>query len=325
MAVQAVKRPRRRVISLPRLVKRISIQFGKEAALLWTKALLGYQKQINEAELRSAIASGSLDQIAAVIGPAKLQDSVAKAVEPPFRKAIQVIGMESAKVLTKHGIEASFSAAHPNVILFARQQAADLVVNVPKEVKQIIAEVIARGAERGLTVAEQARAIKEVVGLPPNWAQAPSNFAVELQSGNTSAALNRKLSGKLKQQIRRAAKNGTLDDAFIRKAMTEYTETLISHRAVTIARTETIRAANFGLTESWQQARAQGVLPPRARRFWIITEDSRLSPEHARIPGMNSAGRGINEPFLTPDGVFMHPPSRPNCRCSIGLGFPRSR
>ncbi|KKL81232.1 hypothetical protein LCGC14_1996790 [marine sediment metagenome] len=65
----------------------------------------------------------------------------------------------------------------------------------------------------------------------------------------------------------------------------------------------------------------QGALPVDSRRFWIVTPDDRLSPEHATIPSLNPIGRGMEEPFDTPDGLFMYPPSRPNCRCGIGLGI----
>lgn len=317
--------PSRRPISFQRLIKRISEQYGVQAATAWTKAVLGYQAQISDAALRAAIASGNVDAIAAVVGVTRLQQTVTKALVGPFTAASQTVGGESARVLSGHSIDAVFNAAHPNVILFAREQAAQLVVDIPRQTTQIIAEVIARGAERGLTVVEQARAIREVVGLPPNWALAPQSLADELSQGRIASATGRRLSAATKQKIRSAARRGTLTPSVIADFATEYAASLVNRRALNIARTETLRASNFGLTESWRQAQQQGVLPATARRFWIVTPDDRLSMEHARIPGMNKAGRRLNEAFFTPEGIFMHPPTRPNCRCTVGLGFPRKK
>lgn len=311
-----------RPISLYRLIKRITDLFGREAAVKWVQAVAGYQSGISEAALRSALASKNVQQIEAVLGPARLQMRIQKAIEPVLLKAEQVVGGESSRILRAKGIEAQFNAMNPNVVLAAREQAATLVVGVPEEVKAIIREVIARGAERGLTVAEQAKAIKLVIGLPPQWAQAADNFAVELQSGQISKALDRKVSGALKQQVRSRAAAGTLDDAFIESAMKSYSESLIAARAQTIARTETQRAANQGLLQSWDQALDQGVLPTTTRVFWIVTEDDRLCPICARIPEMNADGRVVGEPFMTPEGLVDAPPApHPNCRCTLGLGF----
>lgn len=310
-----------RILEFEKMIQRVADRFGTQAATAWTKAVLGQQARINAAALESAIASGSLAQIESVIGPANLQKAVSSAIYPSVLGAMQVMGQQATQALVAHGVAATFNTVHPNVVLAARRQAADLVVDIPAQTKQVIAEVVARGAERGLTTKEQARAIREVVGLPPNWAQAPDNLAVELQRGQIAAATDRRLSAATKQQIRSRAAAGTLDDAFIQKVSAEYAASLINRRALNIARTETLRAGNAGLNESWKQAADQGVLPSETRRFWIVTPDDRLSEEHAEIPAMNADGRRLDEPFDTPSGAFMYPPIRPNCRCSVGLGF----
>jgi hypothetical protein len=313
---------KRRIIDFSRLVHRVADRFGVGAATEWTKAVLSYQSKINETALRSAIASKNIHAIEGVVGPTKLAQAVAKVLVGPLTASIQAVGAESTRMLVTKGVQAKFNALHPNVVQFAREKSAELVAGIPKETKQIIAEVIARGAERGLTVAEQARAIREVVGLPPNWAGAPQALADELRAGEISSATGRRMSGVLKQQIRSAADLGPISEAFIKKATAEYSASLINARAMTIARTESIRAANFGLTESWGQARDQGGLPATTRQFWIVTEDDRLCPICSRIPAMNEAGRELGASFMTPEGLVDYPPApHPNCRCAIGLGF----
>ncbi len=323
LAVQArkVKPFPRRPVSFQRLVRSVADRYGQQAAIAWTKTVLGHQSRINEAALRAAITTRSLDRIARVVGAADLQRGMQSALTQPFVAGAQAAGQRGAEILREYGIGAQFNAAHPDVIQFARQHAAEAVVGVAKETKRVIAEVIARGAERGLTVVEQARAIREVVGLPPNWAQAPALRADELRAGQTAAATARRLSAATKQQIRAAIRTGKVTDAFVRKVQDEYTASLINRRALTIARTESIRVAHHGLQEGWRQAQAQGVLPPSTRKFWIVTPDERLSPEHARIPSMNPKGRKIEEAFVTTEGLHMYPPSRPNCRCGVALAF----
>lgn len=312
-----------RTISFDRMIQMVAERFGARVAASWTRAVLKYQKQISETALRSALASNNLAAVEAVVGASKLQAQVKKAVQAQLTTAAQVAGREAVKTLKTKGLEVAFNATHPNVILFAREQAAQLVGDVPKQVKQVIAEVVARGAEGRLTVAEQAVAIREVVGLPPQHANAPATFRQELREGQIAEATSRRLSAKTKQKIRARAKAGTIDSAFIKAVSKEYTASLIHLRALTIARTESLRASHNGLLESWQQARQQGVFPVATKKYWVVTRDARLSPEHARIPGMNRGGRAINVPFFTPDGPAMYPPSRPNCRCSVVLGFPR--
>lgn len=301
------------------MIKRIADQHGIAAASAWTQSVLRHQAQINMAALRSAIASKNVVNIEAVVAASKLQQTAGRALRQPFTAAAQAAGTQSAAILKSHGLAASFNAVHPNVVNFAREQAAQLVVAIPAETKQVIAEVIALGAQYGLDVAQQARAIREVVGLPPTWAAAPVNLAQEIRDGQAAAATSRRLSAVAKQQIRSRIAAGTVDDAFVASMTEQYAASLINRRALNIARTETLRASHHGLTESWKQAQDQGVLPQTARRFWIVTPDDRLSPEHARIPGMNPNGRGMDEPFQTTEGPHMFPPSRPNCRCSVGL------
>lgn len=309
------------VISFERMVRQVSDRYGREAAVRWTRATLGYQAQIDEAALRSALASGNLQRIEAVLAPSKLQASVQRAVQPSIRGAAAAAGTRGAQMLVAEGLAIDFQASHPNIVDFAQTQSANLVRLIPEETRQVIREVIAGGA-RGLTIEQQARAIREVVGLPPAWASAPLRLSDEIRAGQAAAATARRMSAVMKQQIRSRIAKGTVTEAFIADMQERYAKALIQRRALNIARTESARAANFGLTESWQQAKANGELPENSRRFWLVTPDDRLSEEHARIPGLNPQGRGLDENFITPDGSFPYPPSRPNCRCSIGLAFP---
>jgi len=318
--VRRARRIPRKPIDFSRMVHRIADQHGVRAAQAWSEAVLNHQKNIDIARLRSAIASKNVQNIEAVVQASALQQNVARSLRQPFTASAQAAGTGGAAILKSNGLAASFNAVHPNVVNYAREQSAQLVVGIPAETKQVIAEVIALGASQGLTIAQQARAIREVVGLPPAWARAPLNLADEIRQGNVAAATGRRLSAVAKQQIRSRVAAWTVTDAFVDQMSEQYAASLINRRALNIARTETLRASHAGLTESWKQAQAQGVLPDTARRFWIVTPDDRLCPICVQVPVMNPSGVDMEEPFETPEGPVLNPPAvHPNCRCSVGL------
>jgi hypothetical protein len=301
-----------------RVAQKIAKRFSPEVATAWTQALTRFKGGIDESLLRSALAAKSVSQIEAAVSATRFGQMM-KGLEDPLTRTAQATGQASASVLKANGLAMQFNAVDPNVVLFARDQSAQLVVDITDDTREAIRTVVALGAQEGLTVPSQARAIREVIGLPPNQLQTPFNFERELRSLD-SAATRRRLSAVDKAQIRSRIKSGNMPESFISKMRAKYTKSLVNRRSLNIARTETIRSANFGQQQSWVQGMQQGVIPKNSRRFWIVTPDERLSPAHSRIPGMNPQGRGMVEPFFTPDGVVMYPPSRPNCRCGIGPG-----
>lgn len=303
-----------------RVTRRIANRFGSRTARTWLQAVTHFKAGIDERAIRMALAGQDLAAVEAAVRGSGFGQMM-RALEDPLARTAGAAGTASAQVLEEAGFSMQFNAVHPNVVLFARDSSAGLVVQITKDVKEAIRTVVALGAQQGLTIMQQARAIRETVSLAPNVASAPLRFADELRRGDL-AATRRRLSATDKAQIRSRIKRGTVTDSFITKMQERYTKSLTNARALTIARTETLRAANFGQQESWVQATRQGVLPADSRRFWIVTPDELLSVEHAQIPSMNPVGRGMDELFDTPDGFFMYPPSRPNCRCGIGLGIP---
>jgi len=302
------------------IAARISRRFGRQAASAYVAAVARFTSTIDNRALRSALASKDLGQIEASLRLSGFGQSM-RDLEAPLTRASRATGTASAQLLEESGFLMQFNAAHPNVILFARDQAAELVVSITADAREAIRTVVALGAQQGLTIVQQAQAIREVIGLPSNWVQAPLTLRDEIVRGDIAAATGRRLSAVDKQQIRSRIRRGTVSEAFVAKMEANYTRSLINRRALNIARFETLQAANFGQQESWLQAIQQRVLPRDSRRFWIVTQDDRLSEEHATIPSLNPNGVGMTEPFVTTEGLFMFPPSRPNCRCGVGLGI----
>jgi hypothetical protein len=313
-------RPRSRLFWIAR---RISRRFGPEVAAAYLRAVSRLQAGIDGAALESAIASGDLNQVVSAIGPTRLgaiflgSDSLAEILE----KTAKATGIAGAEVLSGAlGVSVQFNRVDPNVVLYARQQSSTLVVAITEDVREAVRIVVAIGAAEGLTVRQQAVAIRQVVGLPPNWAAAPSSLARELKEGRFTSS--RRLSAIDKARIRKALRTGTVTESFVDEMRAKYAASLTNRRALNIARTETLRSSNFGLREEWRQAQQQNVLPATARRMWIVTPDDRLRDTHAAVPGMNPDGVPIGGAFQTPLGPSFGPPLEPLCRCGEGLVFP---
>lgn len=337
-AANAEKKPKKPKPRFYKIVRRMAEQMEPMAAASFLSAVDGLAASLDETSLISALASKNLSAIEAAVGGSRLGALLAAdaRLEGALYKTVVSVGESGADILSEvTGFESTFNATHPNVTMFARTASAELVTRVGQDVKEAIRIVTALGSDFGLTTVEQAQAIREIVGLPATWADAPLNFGNELKNGivngkrlhadpmvrlaRSRKAMHKRVVAELRAGV---AAGQHLDPAWVASMQSKYARNLLNRRARNIARTETLRAAHFGQREGWKQAIDAGVLPAGARRFWIVTPDERLSKAHAVIPFMNTEGRGMDEPFETPEGSFMDPPIRTNCRCATGLLFP---
>lgn len=308
------------------VVHRIAARFEPAVAQAFLNAIAALVARIDDAALQSGIAALSLPEIEAAIGAEQLTGllELSPALRDALYRTATETGRAGADVLSDAtGLAVRFNAADPNVVLFARTQVGELVVGIGDDVREAIRLVVALGSQLGLTIEQQARAIRQVVGLPPNWAEAPLHLAEELRAGRFTET--RRLSAIDKAGIRSRLAKGTMDEAFIDRMQVKYANSLRNRRALNIARTETGRAAIHGQQEGWKQAVKQGVLPRSVRRMWVVTPDDRLRETHRRVPELNPDGVGLEEPFTTDLGPSMGPPLEVNCRCALGLMFPGYR
>lgn len=106
----------------------------------------------------------------------------------------------------------------------------------------------------------------------------------------------------------------TLD---IRDILDAVDDTLYNaNRAETIARTETMEAANEGQLELWDQAVEEGLLTGKEKVVWIVTPDDRLCPICEPLDGETTELGGT---FDVDGEEIDGPPAHPNCRCTTGL------
>jgi hypothetical protein len=184
----------------------------------------------------------------------------------------------------------SFTAVNPATIAWIDQHAVTLLEGIAADsvTAQQIRFIIEQGAMGQWDVRYMAELITDWIGLTERDIRALANFA--------------------------AGFGEDLDDRAMR-LIGRYRDRLLRARAETIARTETINAANRGTQDLWQQALDDGTLPPDAMQTWIVTPDGRLCSRCAAMEGVQAEVGG-----LFPgdgDGPTLHP----RCRCTVGLRF----
>lgn len=87
-------------------------------------------------------------------------------------------------------------------------------------------------------------------------------------------------------------------------------------RADTIARTESMKAANEGQRQLWEQAQEEGLLGKNAKQEWIVGDDEKLCPI---CQDMDGEQVGLDEDFNVDGEDLDGPPAHPNCRCTVAL------
>lgn len=180
----------------------------------------------------------------------------------------------SRQIRANNVIDMAFDLQNPRVLFWASQRAGELITEMTDFTKGAIREMIADGLSRGVAPRVLAKEIRNAVGLRSDQVKRLSKLREE---------------GKTPVQLTRAIKK------------------MRNQRALLIARTETMRAANEGLKETWIQAQENGFLPANVKREWMSNTDRHADRDGVKI--------GITEswPWLTEPGA------EPNCGCSQGI------
>lgn len=219
----------------------------------------------------------------------------------------------------------SFTLLNPSAVSFLQGYTFSLITALTQQARETIQEIITVGYRDGITPQQQARQIRQFIGLTAAQYRAVQRYRQLLESGDPGDlrdTLTRALrDARYDASVQRAAaQNARLTRQQIDRLVTRYAERQLKYRAEVIARTETIRAANAGQIEAWRQAQQQGLLSSTARMKWIYTKDERTCTICPQIAEMNPGGVPIGGAFQSPVGLVRLPPDpHPSCRCSLGL------
>ena len=276
---------------------------GKRGATerAFLRALQAAKGKIDQDALRAAVESGNVE---AILHALHVQDTLVPTLKAGLERQLGTI-VATAKLSTDVMLTArvralaikptqpkTWTVVDPGPTDYLRERSGALIRDITETTRTSIRKVLARGQTQGLTWKEKADQIESMIGL------------TERQAGWVEAYREKLLdTGGMDQEL--------VDDFAAR---------LVRQRAESIARTETMRAANAGHDMALKRRIDAGDLDADTlRRVWLVTPDDRLCPRCAAIPDMNPEGVGADEPFQTDEGPVDLPPLHPNCRCVTAI------
>ena len=237
-------------------------------------------------------------------------------------------------VVQKYSVRFNFDEVDQNSVLAARNFRNNLITQVTSDTASSIQIAVADGIARGKSPEYIAQRIRMVLTLSPRQAQALINYANGLEARQASM-LAREVNAGVEDEVReRWAADKPITQTQLATLVSDYSLRLLDQRATTIARTETLRAANLGAELSMRQAQDEGLFGElELRRFWLDTNDAKTRPEHKEVPRLNPQGVALDEPFVYPGGRTIARPGDPNaeasmtinCRCTVVYRLVRRR
>jgi SPP1 gp7 family putative phage head morphogenesis protein len=198
-----------------------------------------------------------------------------------------------------------FDVTNPEAVAAAEAHAAELVTSVTVETRAALNQVVQRMFTENIAPKQAAGIIKKIVGLTEIQANAVVNLHQKILT-NPGALI---YAGKTPVRV---PKTG-MDAAQLDRTLTRYADKLTRQRAMNIARTETVKAANEGQTQLWKQAQQRGDLPNVIRHEWIASYSERTCPVCSALNGEVVV---VGEAF---SNGSTQPPAHPMCRCSTGM------
>lgn len=183
-----------------------------------------------------------------------------------------------------------------DAVEWARNYAAQRVVEISRSVEDTVRGLIVSGLQRGDSVDATAEAIRSTVGLHRAWAEAVGRYYRNLVAEGTP--------------LGRAA-----------QMRDDYAQRLIARRAEMIARTEFIAASSNGRLEGYREMMRNGSLGPVVEKEWL-TAKSEVSKRGRRVcpickPLNHVKVRGLDATWTSGKLTSLVPPIHPSCRCSF--------
>lgn len=230
----------------------------------------------------------------------------------------------ASKRIDQLGISRPFDRLDPEVLGVLTTYRSDMVQQITDATRDALNYTLYSGALSWKAPAEMAMDIRSIIGLTDRQAGAVLNYRRLLEEGDLTA-LDRDLRYRTYDRafISAVDNDTTLSAEKIDAMVDGYARNYLSYRATTIARTESLRAANMGAREGVEQAvRREGQNRGEVKRFWLIAIDERTCDFCRSIPEMNPDGVGLDESYDSIEGpVFGPEDSHPNCRCTETFKF----
>ena len=333
-------------------IERLAAKMEPQLAKALMDLLSKMQDSVDLEAIIAALKAGDVGKVASLI-TAVTDAATESAVANALQDTVWAAGVLTATMTGDFtAVSFQFNRLNPRLIDWLQGYSLGLIRQIKADTREAIREKLVAGMTAGDNPIKTAREIKTVVGLTRRQAQAVENYRKELESFHlkTNAngyGLGRKIDRVNGRQVFKPGKDGSPKDGIdlrrlrdfrydgqlkaavktgqpltpsqIDKMVAAYARKYRQFRSQTIARTEALRATNFGVQDAWRQLIEAGGAPEAlVRRQWVVAKDERLCDVCAPVPGLNpKRGVPFAQPFATPVGPLMMPPAHPACRCSL--------
>jgi len=290
-------------------------------------AIAAVKDAVDEQALADAISKGDIAQVMSVLdihnrligalagkGLAVGVQSVQQALQAAFAAGAAAAEFSLPEFIS---VGMSFNLLNPHTVEFLNDYTFHLIKQVTQQTRDAVQSVVTRAFQEGGHPFEQAREIRDSIGLTFNQERAVANYRRMLEQGDTVGlreSLTRSLrDGRYDRSLlsRISSGNTVMPQDRIDAMVARYRQRFIDYRARNIARTESLRAAGAGRRALWKQAVDQGVMAPTVKRTWGVSGDANTCIDCLALDGETV---GLDEPFS--DGT-MDPPEHPSCRCFV--------
>lgn len=307
---------------------------------------------VNLADLEKAIKDGQTYRILDIIGD--VDPVKAAAVREGLQGAVWAGGALASAAPVLNEARFAFNRLNPALISWLENYSLELIRDIGQGTRAAVRTALIDGMTKGKNPVDQARQIKQAVGLTESQAKSVQNYRKELETfhlkrsakrwglGNQRSTLSgvavmpvdpktgKPADGIEARRLRDQRYDGALKRAMenrkpipseqIDKMVDRYQERMIQNRARTIARSESLRATNVGVHEAWRQAiESRTVNGANVRKRWVLAKDERTCRICTGIfKAQPKRGIPLEASFANPNGIapLKAPIAHPNCRCT---------
>jgi hypothetical protein len=266
----------------------------------------------------------------------------AKALEDAYSTAgaATVDRMPRLEDATGNRVVIRFDARNMRAEQWLRDNSSSAVTAILEDQRTAIRAALEAGMERGenprttaLDIVGKVNPVTGkreggIIGLTAQQEAFARNYQAELMSSDPAVlagALGRARRDKrFDATVKKAIASGEpVDRTTAAKMVQRYRDSLLKLRGETIARTEALTSLNAAQDEAYRQAIEKGGLKEsQVKRIWRSASDRRVRDTHSV---MNGQKKGLNEPFVSPNGATLRFPGDPNappgetinCRCIL--------
>lgn len=260
--------------------------------------------------IASLIAQGQIGQAVDLIDWNLFERELSVTMSAELRAAM-VRGANTARDIAPGALAAGFFVLSPHVENFIRGHTAELVREITASQKMAVRRYVYESYIEGRPPGHTARRLRGIIGLTEKQALAVSRFEAHVDR----VLLGELSEDSLRSRFRLAPKIGQRKAEQLKQ---EYAYRMLRHRHETIAIHEANLMYNAGNRAMYEQAMAQGHIPPNAVYEWLTTPDERACTICIPMHGVQVPAFGGM--FQLPNGdVKAGPPAHIRCRCGMIL------